>query len=357
MNNIAFQDSNRVAQRSRLLVLLSIRTLANSEPAQQPQSAEPTRYTLPRLGTVEASQHDITTSDSSLLGAYRPPRLIPVPQKPATVPKPAAVHIEQQPPKKPPAPTKSQVPQVDNFWTTYHPSSGRPTKYDVFENYGTRPSNPLPFDDKPWLPFHSEIEFVFAKIMLDCAISNKNVNALINVVRALLESRGLFEVKDHKDLENLWTSAAGMHGLAPFEPSEVKVLYQNRSHIHMLWSRPLMSWIVNVLEDTFLASVINWDAIQTDKFDGKDWIPFMTEPWTARRMWKFQVEDEPSEEGKTEWVNFKKAVWHESFKILLHEVAIYSKTGIEVKCSDGIFRRIYPFIFLLAADYEEQYVV
>ncbi|KAG6904007.1 hypothetical protein DXG01_013245, partial [Tephrocybe rancida] len=205
-----------------------------------------------------------------------------------TVPKPAAVHIDQQPPKKPPAPTKSQVPQVDDFRTTYHPSSGRPTKYDAFENYGTRPSNPLPFDDKPWLPFHSEIEFVFAKIMLDCAISNKNVDALINVVRALLESGGPFEVKDHKDLENLWTSAAGLHGLAPFEPSEVKVLYQNRPRIHMLWSRPLMSWIVNALEDTFLASVINWDAIRTDKFDGKDWIPFITELWTARHMWKFQ---------------------------------------------------------------------
>ncbi|KAG6908143.1 hypothetical protein DXG01_005972 [Tephrocybe rancida] len=199
-----------------------LRTSTKSEPILQPQSAESTRYTLPRLGSAGTPQYD-TTTDSSLPGTYRPPRLMSVPQEPATIPKPAVVRVDQRPPKKPLAPTQPQVPQVDDFRTTFYPSSGRPTKYGAFENYGARPSNPLPFDDKPWLPFHSEAEFIFAKIMLEGAISNKNVDALINIIRALRESGDPFEVKDHKDLENLWTSAAGLHGLAPFEPSEVNV--------------------------------------------------------------------------------------------------------------------------------------
>ena len=32
-----------------------------------------------------------------------------------------------------------------------------------------------------------------------------------------------------------------------------------------------------------------WDAKQFFKFDGKDWIPFVHEPWTAQRFWEVQV--------------------------------------------------------------------
>jgi len=57
-----------------------------------------------------------------------------------------------------------------------------------------------------------------------------------------------------------------------------------------------------------------------------------------------------------DFADFKCAVWHESFKILLGTIAAYAITGHLVKCGDGMWRRIYPFVFVLAADYEEQYV-
>jgi hypothetical protein len=41
----------------------------------------------------------------------------------------------------------------------------------------------------------------------------------------------------------------------------------------------------------------------------------------------------------------------------MDEMATYSITGHLVKCGDDKLRRVYPFIFVLAADYEEQYVV
>lgn len=67
---------------------------------------------------------------------------------------------------------------------------------------------------------------------------------------------------------------------------------------------------------------------------------------------KLQVESE-AEEGKKGFTNFKRAVWHESFKILVHTVTQYAKTGYKFRCGDDIERILYPVIIMLVADYEE----
>ena len=58
--------------------------------------------------------------------------------------------------------------------------------------------------------------------------------------------------------------------------------------------------------------------------------------------------------SKSDWANFKRVVWHEEFYKLLESIEEYSKTGCWVRCGDGVERRIYPLILILAADYEEQ---
>lgn len=50
-----------------------------------------------------------------------------------------------------------------------------------------------------------------------------------------------------------------------------------------------MSWARNALEDAYLGRVCEYDAVKLSKFDGEEWIPFVTEPWTGRRMWDIQV--------------------------------------------------------------------
>ena len=58
--------------------------------------------------------------------------------------------------------------------------------------------------------------------------------------------------------------------------------------------------------------------------------------------------------SKSDWANFKRVVWHKAFYKLLESIEEYSKTGCWVRCSDGVERRIYPLILILAADYKEQ---
>lgn len=60
----------------------------------------------------------------------------------------------------------------------------------------------------PWLPFRSKTEFEFAEIALQTAMSNKQLDALINVVRTLMEGKEAFEIKNHSDVQTLWDKAS-----------------------------------------------------------------------------------------------------------------------------------------------------
>jgi hypothetical protein len=39
---------------------------------------------------------------------------------------------------------------------------------------------------------------------------------------------------------------------------------------------------------------------------------------------------------------------------LLESIEIHSKIGCWVECGDGVVRRIFPIVLIIAADYEEQ---
>jgi Plavaka transposase len=60
------------------------------------------------------------------------------------------------------------------------------------------------------------------------------------------------------------------------------------------------------------------------------------------------------EEGKRDYVNFKRAVWHTSFHVVIESIIKYSKTGSWFKCGDGVERWMFPIVLILSADYEEQ---
>ena len=62
------------------------------------------------------------------------------------------------------------------------------------------------------------------------------------------------------------------------------------------------------------------------------------------------------EKNKPLFTDFKRVVWHESFLATLDKITEYSKTGYAYHCADHICRLLFPFILILSADYEEQYV-
>lgn len=69
----------------------------------------------------------------------------------------------------------------------------------------------------------------------------------------------------------------------------LEVEYRGDVRTFDFWSRSLMAWATNILEDPFLSTVLEWDAVLLEKFNGEKWVRFIHEPWTAERMWNVQV--------------------------------------------------------------------
>lgn len=67
-----------------------------------------------------------------------------------------------------------------------------------------------------------------------------------------------------------------------------------------------------------------------------------------------QVSEDSNRSNKTDFVNFKAIVWHESVLKILESLIEYSQTGYSMFCGDQIWRLIYPLLLLESSDYEEQ---
>ncbi|KAG6821978.1 hypothetical protein H0H92_015849, partial [Tricholoma furcatifolium] len=68
--------------------------------------------------------------------------------------------------------------------------------------------------------------------------------------------------------------------------------------------------------------------------------------------WLPVIPEDPAEHGKTDFVNFKRELYHQCLRHLFSSIATESHVGGVYDCG-GCKRVLYPMIFILAADYEE----
>jgi hypothetical protein len=87
----------------------------------------------------------------------------------------------------------------------------------------------------------------------------------------------------------VYLSVVDFKNTLQFAPQDITVSYRAGRRTIEFWSRSLMSWAQNIVEDPYLASLCEWDAMWLEKFDGETWVPFFHEPWSATRMWDIQV--------------------------------------------------------------------
>ncbi|PBK63200.1 hypothetical protein ARMSODRAFT_1024229 [Armillaria solidipes] len=153
----------------------------------------------------------------------------------------------------PPIPAASDQPRPDVTYihTEYHPSSGRDSREELLEEYqACEEKSKVDFDDSPWHPFESKIDFELAEFILQAALNEGEIDGLLkNIVP---------EESQHRD--------------------------------------------------------------------------------------------------KTYYADFKRAVWHKAFEIILSSIKDRSKIGAWVQSSDPDVAPwyLFPTIMILSADYEEQ---
>ncbi|KAI0033052.1 hypothetical protein K488DRAFT_48524 [Vararia minispora EC-137] len=288
-----------------------------------------------------------------------------------------------------PGATSTQY-QLDDIRTEYHPRSGRETETVHFDDYGRKqtPPDSIPAA-KPWKPsFETREDFELTEIMLEACMNETLTDRLLKIFESCAEDRGKVTFRRYSDVKQAWEHASTR--LAPFEPEKISVPYKGEGKDFIVFSRDLWQWTLDILQHRSLAQQMTWDAERISKFNGFEWIRVIHEPWTAALWWDIQVrlpagahllcyllyadktklstfgtqkgypvvarilnlpielrngntfgsgcvvgwlpivDDDPEENKKPGFVNFKRVVWHDSFRVVIESIIQHSITGFLV---------------------------
>ncbi|KAG1792747.1 uncharacterized protein HD556DRAFT_1309046 [Suillus plorans] len=197
------------------------------------------------------------------------------------------------------------------------------------------------------------------------------------------------------------------HADPMFQVDDIKCEYHPSSGMAPEFCNRCTSWEEKFTFQNHKDIRNTWDAVSNhitgcfSKLNGKTFIHFTDEPFTANTFWNVQsqlppggkplafilyadktrlssfgtargypivarlanlptdihngqgVKEDRDHAGKPSWVNFKNAVWHESFLKILSPLASKSHTGQWFQCLDSVQWWFFPFILILLADYEE----
>ncbi|KAG1738319.1 uncharacterized protein EDB91DRAFT_1237726 [Suillus paluster] len=300
--------------------------------------------------------------------------------------------------------------QITSGWmlrmkTEYHPNSGIPAQTRTFLTFqrNNLEDPPIP-DTQPWVPFRSHLDFEVAELAHEAALSQPQIDRLINLLHRSKQDSESFTLRNYKDVQNTWSAIS--HRLTPFTKQTIQVPYNGVDQEFTLYYWDLWDWACDLLRDPYIGPQFTFDAHCLLKFDGNTFVRFIDEPWTADRFWEAQssmpshakplafilyadkaklssfgrekgypviarianlpasirngegvgggrvvawlpiIKDDPSKSGNLKFADFKVAVWQESFKLIL-----------KFECWDKLQRLFFPFVLILSADYEEQCVM
>ncbi|KAJ3721171.1 hypothetical protein C8R42DRAFT_670007 [Lentinula raphanica] len=303
----------------------------------------------------------------------------------------------------------------------YHPKSGKEPEFLHFHEYIANQMEhrtiPPPTDFKPWMPFQTRMDFEIAALALECTMNKTQTNTLLDLVRCAQEGHDQCTLKNYEELQKTWDEAG--HKSTQFRKEDVRVPYRGETECFSVYYRPLWDWTLELLMDPRIASDMQWHARRLYRYHkaSETWKRFVNEPWTANRWWEIQdslpedgvplcfifyadksklssfgtakgypvivrlanlpidirnsaglgggcvvgwypiVKEDTERSGKSDFVDFKCIVWHESASKIFSSLFLHAQTGYRATCGDNVRRRMFPLILLEVADYEEQCVI
>ncbi|KAJ7257370.1 hypothetical protein C8J57DRAFT_1648450 [Mycena rebaudengoi] len=226
-------------------------------------------------------------------------------------------------------------------------------------------------DQEPWAPFTSRLDFEVSEFAQDTMLNKTQTDTLISLIRRCADNLTSFTINGFGDMSRQWDLASKK--CTEFQKYQVAVPYKSEDQLFEMHGRPLWDWALDIIRDPSLSPFFVWDAEKAFRYDGTNFIRFISEPWTADAFWNIQanaklcpyiiyadkskfirnttdwgggqivgwlpvVEDDTAQNRKPGWVNFKNAVWHKSFYVLIESIIAHSKTGIWTVCGDSIQR-------------------
>ena len=92
----------------------------------------------------------------------------------------------------------------------YHPNAGKPTVTYPFSEFSqgnaTQAYEPDSSTD-PWYPFRSRLDFEFAELTLEAALSKEQTTRLLTLAQQIHARTEKFTLQSYHDLQNTWKAA------------------------------------------------------------------------------------------------------------------------------------------------------
>ncbi|CAA7262545.1 unnamed protein product [Cyclocybe aegerita] len=180
--------------------------------------------------------------------------------------------------------------EKDDIKIQYHLKSGKPEEIYHFHEYSpTKPNNvDIPVDTEPWRPFHTQLDFELAELMLDTHMNATQTETLLSLIHQCIKCPDSLTISNMKDLNRVWEQARKTCATG-FTHETIKVDYKGNDKVFEVSTCPLWDWCFDLVSDPHVVSQFHWDAERYYKFDGKrTWVRFIDEPWTADDWWDIQ---------------------------------------------------------------------
>ncbi|KAG2112054.1 uncharacterized protein F5147DRAFT_744680 [Suillus discolor] len=241
--------------------------------------------------------------------------------------------------------------EEDDIQVQYHPNSQCQTQVFQFEDYGRGLGAPTvvpPVEPEPWYPFRTQIDCEVAELVLEAALTHQQTDRLFDLILGphfVFDAEWLSKFNGDKFVQFIhepWTANAFWEyqvcDTIVLQPLAF-ILYADKAKL-LSFGRakgyPVVARCANLP-----VAICNGEGLGGGHVVG--WLPI--------------VKEDKKHSGKPVYVNFKNAVWHQSFLKILACLAPLLKFGSAVKCWDDIICILNPIILILSADYEEQSVM
>ncbi|KAI5982871.1 hypothetical protein EDD15DRAFT_2179824, partial [Pisolithus albus] len=179
----------------------------------------------------------------------------------------------------------------DDILVEHHPSTTRPSEKIPFVEFaqGHRPRAYKPnLSTDPWYPFRSRLDFEFAELALEAALSKEQINCFLKLIKSARCGRDSFTLNKYADLRSTWRAAS--HRMTAFKKELVHVDgIDGEPREFPVYRRSLLDWAFDLLKHPTMGPQFVFDAKRLFKFDGSTFVRFIDEPWTADEFWNLQV--------------------------------------------------------------------
>ncbi|KAI6100038.1 hypothetical protein EDD16DRAFT_1456170, partial [Pisolithus croceorrhizus] len=137
----------------------------------------------------------------------------------------------------------------------------------------------MALDSKPWHPFATEGDYIFAMITVEAGLSSTQVDSHLTLIHCIREGMVTVMLVNNAGLHTDLNRVASQ--LMPFSKFNITAPYKGEDIIFQVHVCPLWDWTLDLLQNPPLALHFVWDAQWLFKQDGKKYECFYTEPWTG----------------------------------------------------------------------------